>query len=109
MKIKLPAAIAFLNTAYVGGSLNVFALEFRKTNGDYVVKQSVCKVNIEEANEQMARITDKASPKVAKMKGLYSVVENRIVRLFDMEKNHNFSVKIDLLCKINGTIIDHEP
>lgn len=109
MKISLAAAIAFMNTAYAKGNLNVFSVGFRKLNGEYCEKKAVCKVNLDDVDTEVANIVDKASPKLVKSKGLYSVMENRIVRLYDMEKQHNFSLKIDLLCKVNDLIVDHEP
>lgn len=114
-KIHLKTALAFMDTAFIEGRINVYSIRFYKMNGNYSEKSAVCKFDPEVATEQIQKMQAKsqiASPQATNIsegkRKFYDFYKKRVIRLFDLEKKTNFTIKIDLIVQVNDWIIDHK-
>lgn len=124
-KIHLKTALAFMDTAFIEGRINVYSIRFYKMNGNYSEKSAVCKFDPEVATEQIQKMQAKSqisSPKPSLgakasvdsvhipegKRKFYDFYKKRVIRLFDLEKKTNFTIKIDLIIQVNDWIIDHK-
>lgn len=114
-KVSLKTALAFMDTAFIGGKVNIYSIMFCKINGQYSEKSAVCKFDPEVATEQILKMQAKsqiATPEATinpeGKRKFYDFYKNRVIRLFDIEKKTNFTAKIDLIIQVNDWIIDHK-
>ena len=106
MKISVKGAITLMEKIYNGGQLNTFSVEYFTKSGERHRKQLCSKVN-PNAETDFEAVAEKVGND-GHVKKWYKVRERRVIRLYDLEKNHHFSLKTDLLISLNNLKIDHE-
>ena len=93
----MQAVLALINEYADGGELRTFSLKYIKTDGKPGLKRSVRKAG---------GIYKKAEAAEKSTVG-YSLKENNVLLLHNMETDQTFSLKIHLLTHYNGIRIQH--
>ena len=90
------------------------SLEYYKVDGSFSSKEMACRADLKNAQKWRDTSNDILLPSAAQKpekKLPYSVMKKRVLRLYDLKKSHNFTVKVDLLTtfthKETKFIIDH--
>ena len=106
MQITLKGALALIDKIYHNGQLNRFSIEYFTKTGQRHLKQMCSKAD-PYADTDFEAVAEKVGNE-GHTKKFYQVREKRVIRLFDLEKRQHFSIKTDLLIRLNNMTINHE-
>ena len=109
--ISLRAAISLMMATEWEGQLNDFGLKYYKTNGQPSEKRLACRGDALTSKQEKREPPKRPGTAYGKTGFRYSVYKARVLKLYDLDKNQHFSVKVDLITHLyhQGAVlqIDH--